>query len=120
MISIGRQERQALKWDKTMKDVSLENVEKLLKLNEEILAEIAEMIKKLKQPYFGAGAALKRCSTKMVHCTILVRRELSKLLNDDMAWINKFDKWRQPKIALKNLTLLQNRRGRLGQYESDV
>jgi len=31
-------------------DVSLENVEKLLKLNEEILAEIAEMIKKLKQP----------------------------------------------------------------------
>jgi len=33
-----------------MKDVSLENVEKLLKLNEDILAEIAEMIKKLKQP----------------------------------------------------------------------
>ena len=33
-----------------MKDVRLENVEKLLKLNEEILAEIAEMIKKLKQP----------------------------------------------------------------------
>ena len=33
-----------------MKDVRLENVEKLLKLNEETLAEIAEMIKKLKQP----------------------------------------------------------------------
>lgn len=33
-----------------MKDVSLENVEKLLKLHEEMLAEIAEMIKKLKKP----------------------------------------------------------------------
>ena len=55
MVYLSHREARPLptKWDKTMKispDVSLENVEKLLKLNEEILAEIAEMIKKLKQP----------------------------------------------------------------------
>ena len=31
-------------------EVTLENVKRLLKLQEEMLAEIAEMIKKLKQP----------------------------------------------------------------------
>lgn len=50
---IGKQDRYPLKWENTMNtptiEVTLENVKRLLKLQEETLAEIAEMIKKLKQ-----------------------------------------------------------------------
>ena len=52
--AIGKQDRYPLKWENTMNtptiEVTLENVKRLLKLQEEMLAEIAEMIKKLKQP----------------------------------------------------------------------
>ena len=54
MVRIGKQDRYPLKWENTMNtptiEVTLENVKRLLKLQEETLAEIAEMIKKLKQP----------------------------------------------------------------------